>query len=105
MVPQIAYAGACHRVESAMEATRPTPGHMHGTHATPRRRRAGTRVASIVILMIAFAALAYWRLNPAALAREAFRACAGDAASALHDQDARRREQALDTLTTCAAQR
>jgi hypothetical protein len=63
------------------------------------------RVVSIVIQAIALAALAYWRLDPAALAREVLHEWAGNAASALHAQDARRREQALDTLTECAAQR
>jgi hypothetical protein len=88
-----------------MEATRPTSDHTHGTHTARRQRRAGVRMASAIVFAVVLAALAYWRLDPAALAREAFRACAGDAASALHDPDARRREQALNTLTDCAAQR
>ncbi|MFD1560793.1 hypothetical protein ACFSHT_34980 [Paraburkholderia silviterrae] len=82
-----------------------TPTAASGAQTAPRRRHAGTRTAWAIVIALGLVALAYWRADPAALAREAYRACAGDAASALHAQDARRREQALETLTDCAAKR
>ncbi|MDR3096108.1 MAG: hypothetical protein LBV73_03425 [Paraburkholderia sp.] len=89
-----------------MEITRPVPNR---AQATPRRHRAGTRAACATALGLGLglglATLAYWRADPVAQAREAYRVCAGDAASALHSPDALRREQALQALTDCAAQR
>ncbi|WP_028218205.1 hypothetical protein [Paraburkholderia oxyphila] len=85
-----------------MEITRTAS---HRARTAPGRRYAGARTACVIVIAFVLAALAYWRADPAALARDAYRACAGDAASALHAQDARRREQALETLTDCAAKR
>lgn len=85
-----------------MEVMQPTRNRMQ---ATPGRRQARTRAACAIALALSLAGWAYWRADPAAQAREAYRACAGEAASALHAPDVKRRTQALQTLTDCAAQR
>ncbi|QBR00337.1 hypothetical protein [Paraburkholderia pallida] len=85
-----------------MEITRPARNR---ARTAPGRRYAGARTACVTAIALVLAALVYRRADPAALARDAYRACAGDAASALHAQDAQRREQALETLTDCAAKR
>lgn len=85
-----------------MEVMQPTPNRIQ---AAPRRRQARTRAACTIALALGLAGWAYWRADPAAVAREAYRACAGEAASALHAPNVERRAQALQTLTDCAAQR
>jgi ferric-dicitrate binding protein FerR (iron transport regulator) len=81
-------------------ATRPA-AHRH--RMVRVERRIGAALACGVLL--AAAAFAYWRLDPAAASRAAYAACAGNAPAALHAQDARVRQQAVDTLVGCAAQR
>lgn len=81
-------------------STQPLTGHRNT--ARPGRRIA---VAAALALVFALAALTYWQLDPAAASRDAYAACAGQATAALHAQDPRVRQQALDTLTECAAQR
>lgn len=73
------------------------------TQAPQIAKRAGT--AAALALVLALAASIYWRLDPVAASREAYAACAGHAAAALHAPDPRVRQQAIDTLTECASQR
>jgi hypothetical protein len=98
MVPQFAYALGCHRLEERIMTTRLTAGRPHASKGAGR-----LGAAAAFALVLALAALIYWQLDPVTSSRDAFAACAGQAAAQLHAPDPDVRQRAIDTLTECAS--